>query len=223
VLEDDESLALVKEENNGKKSTADLSVGAEINLRFPAHRRYMDLRKAAAANIGLDYVTSDEVAIIRQQIEAVYENPACAEYLGRGAETESPYTAIDDLTGLQIKCLCDRVVDFGFKKVVIDFKTTSSRTAWQFFRDGIKGRGYAKQGEFYLRTSGHDEYVLIVVTSEAPFESMVYTLANDLIVDAKETNDAHLYKMAQNMEWDTWHSEGWGAEVPFGCEGVASE
>lgn len=222
-LEDDESLAIVKADWSGKKSTADLSPGAELNLKFPAHRQYLELRKQVAASIGKDWVTDDEVATIRQQIEAVYDNPACIQYLGEGAETESPYTAIDQETRLPIKCLCDRLVTFGERRVVVDFKTTSTRTPYQFFREGIRGRGYDKQGEMYLRVTGADAYILIAVSSEAPFESLVYTLEDTLIVDAKSTNDAALQKLQYNYEFNGWHSEGWGAEIPLTSEGVGDE
>ncbi len=143
--------------------------------------------------------------VFRMQ-ESVWENSRAKEYLERAGWTEKPLTWNCNETGILCKSRLDRFTDDG---LVLDVKTASNplpsefpRTAWKY--------GYHRQAAFYRKaifeaTKGQfEEYVIIAVGSQPPYESVVYRLPSEEWLLGERENSQSMAELKNCVDFDVW-------------------
>ena len=220
VIADDEHLeAVIASIPDGSKATRP-EPGDEINMNLKYHRGYVDGMRARAQKEGKDWVTANELHVLKRQVEAVFANPACRDFLEQpGAELEKCCVGLCAKTGLPVKAIADLLLPaLG---VVLDFKTTRAKTANEFVYDALKVYSYAHQGDWYLRVFGHQLFKLISVRGKPPYEAMLYDLPKNVLLGGRSplgferqgvrtANNFHLEAIRNCVLTDSWHSMMWG-------------
>lgn len=181
--------------------------GSPLNKSWQRHKQYLAEMQAQAEMQGKDWLTEDEAAIIWLQVEAVWNNPMCAKYIGQATHgnKEVPLTA--EIDGVQCKGLIDILRED--LSTIVDFKTTRHRTKEAFVKDAL-GKGYQHQMAHYMQLSGCERAVIIAVTKEYPFEAMAYSFSQDVLQDAAESNSVTLSRIRGCLESGSWHTLGFG-------------
>ena len=181
--------------------------GSAFNGLWDRHKLFRDEHRDAAYHQGKSWLTVDEAETVKQQVEAVFANRAAAELLGpaTSGNQEVSITAVCDSSGLKLKALADVLLP----GTVIDFKTTRHRTIEDFSRDCF-GKGYHWQLAHYCRVCQCTRAVVITVTKEFPFESMVYEFDEACLREADEQNRNVLAQIKHSYDSGSWHTLGHG-------------
>ena len=112
----------------------------------------------------------------------------------------------DYSTGIWCKAEIDWIRANG---TVVDLKSSADASYW-FFQRQARRLGYANQGVFYLQgltaVTGkmHTSFMLAVVESEPPFESHIFRVGNDQLLNAQVENENRIELLAQCLEKDEW-------------------
>lgn len=192
-----------KKQGNGKQ--------IPFQAKYSRHRKYRAEFIAKANAKGMEVLEHDKAMSIAEMVRSVWENPACRDYLGSGPEThEVACISRDAATKLKIRALADILLD----DTIVDFKTTRMSTQRAFIMEARK-RGYHYQAAHYLNVTGRKRFVIITVRNLPPYESMVYSVPEHVIKDAHESNSDIMWAIKNCIETESWHSLGWGSEVPL--------
>lgn len=214
------------------------NVGDTLNRRLPAHKMYEENLAADAAAQGQELITHDQLEIIRRQVDAVYDSPACRDYVGRKTSSNVEMACVynTDLSK-PAKALCDLVLP----ECIVDFKTTKALNPHQFLRDALDNHGYQYQAAHYLYVTGFTEFRFITVTSEAvmrsgsPCEANVWFVPDYELERAKVKNLQTMRTICDHFSHDDeyppqldsqgvpfhWHNEGYGAMDPLPMDRAA--
>lgn len=179
--------------------------GTDINKRMPSHREWLADREAEAIAADKDWVSADQVEPIKRMIESVMDNPATSRYLIRDGGVEKAVISQDRETGQDIKALVD--LDLG--SIIVDLKTTRRSTVGWFADDSVKF-GYDYQAAHYLDVTEADQFIIIGVRNEPPYEAMAYSVPAEDIKVARDKNHETLRKIKECHDLGSWHSLGWG-------------
>lgn len=206
----------------------DGSTGMTLSSKFKRHKAFLAEQQLIAESNGKSWLTKSEAEAKEAQVQAVWDNPAARPFLGDHTlgNREVPFWSEDQETGLPMKALADIVVG----DAVVDFKTTRYRNPDDFVRDCIgypvirdgelkywkAGKGYAHQLAHYLYVTGLHRAIIITVCTDPPFESMVYEISPDILKLAHGMNLRTMRQIATCMEYDAWHTLGWGEVVTVG-------
>ena len=228
------NLSLDASGSGSKRAT----VGEALNRRLPSHKMYEENIEADAASQGQELITVDQLEVIRRQVDAVYDSPACREYVGRKKSSNVEMACVyDPGFGQKCKALCDLVLP----ECIVDFKTTKALNPHQFLRDALDNYGLQYQAAHYLFVTGFREFRFITVTSEAVMRSGSACEANVWYVPERELERAmtknlqtlrticdHFASARENPEnCDSqgiplsWHNEGYGAMDPLPMDRAA--
>jgi hypothetical protein len=126
---------------------------------------------------GLDFESATKIELMSQ---AVFNHPVANQLLTDG-DAEHSFFWIDDQTKLQCKARPDYVRRDG---IIIDLKTTSDASWFEFQRSIVKYRYHAQGGHFTngvskVMGSDYGTFILIVIESSAPYNVAVYNLDED--------------------------------------------
>lgn len=196
--------------------------GAEINLRYPSHREYVDRHQRLAVEAGKDWMTPTEIERVRCQVAAVYDNPDCRDLLSHRTNLLSEVACVYEHAGIKRKALLDRVVEDG----VVDFKSTCKGNPMEFLRDATR-RGYDYQLGDQLFVTGKKWAVVLSVSDAYPFESHAWDMPSGLMVarinDARRHTEA-IGQLQRESLLDSkdsqgipvsYHNELWGSRLRF--------
>lgn len=92
---------------------------------------------------------------------------------------------------------------------IVDLKTTTDASFWFFSRNASR-LGYAHQGAFYLdglsNITGvlHTDFLLAAVEVDAPFESQVFKMSSDQLLNAHTQNQDNMMLLADCFSNDNW-------------------
>lgn len=209
-LKDDAFLETVVRNWKDRSTKAELTPGTPINLQMKPHREYAERHKLEAEDQGRDYVTQEDANKIGCMVASVWENPKAREYLGLKGQYEVTGRREHE-SGLTMNSRADWLPEAD---ITLDFKTTRQSVASAFAADARRA-GYHFQGAFYMRVFDRKKHVVISVRNEPPFESLVYRITEGDIEFAMDRNDREIGKIAQCYAMDSWHSIGWGEEIPL--------
>ena len=232
VAQDQELVESVKSTVDSKSKAEPPQWGVVLNLKKPLHRRYMSLVEEKAKSCGKILLTEEQHATIDLQISAVYDNPACREYVGQKNSGNVEMACVREcpVTGMPMKALVDLLTG----DTVVDFKTDMSLNPDETIRNAEK-HGYIFQAAHYLYVTGRPEHRFITVTSEASLRTGSHCEANlwhvvpaDLVY-AHDKNMAVLEQLKSldlmgafsSDEVDSqgvglvWHNKGYAADLPL--------
>lgn len=225
TVQDDEFVPAVNATFGAKSKAERLAVGDALNLQVKSHRMYLQCFRDAAIAMNREVLSPSEVDKVHGQVAAVYDNPACMEFVGhKGAcNVEVACVSEDADTGLATKALCDLIVG----ECVVDFKTTRTRNPFDFIRQGEK-EGYHYQAAHYLDVTGKEEFRFIAVATEPPYFASVFYVPARVTKRCHDENRAHLKQIrqihtmagfnptveSQGIPLD-WMPEGWAGEYPL--------
>jgi hypothetical protein len=230
IVEDETLVTAINATLSERTSAKLLRVGDPIDMRLQTHRLYVQHFAELAEQSGKEVLTDKEAETVERQIAAVYDNPACREYVGLKGQCNVEVACVseDEATGLKIKALCDLVVG----DTIVDFKTTKALSPLEFVRDAERF-GYDFQAAHYLHVTGKDEFRFISVTTEPPFVASVFYVPGTIIARRKEQNLQSLQQIEQLLAMSEfseqrdsqgipidWMPEGWGGEYPLDSDAI---
>lgn len=181
----------------------------ELNLRTNDGKA--QLAQFKAANPGKEVLKGDEYAQVFEIAGAILGHPDCCRLLTNTVREVSLFWQ-DEETGVKCKGRLDAWrSDTG---TVVDVKTTKdasprgfARAVWQY--------GYGLQAAWYfagMRALGlhPQDFVLIAVEKEPPYDIGVYRLSDDTIKLSQAKNAALLRRYAECKRKDYWpgYTEG---------------
>lgn len=226
-----------KGKKKAESKAAELIVGEEWDWKLKSHRQYRDAFAAQSAKNGKELLAAEQLETVKRQVEAVWDNQACRQYLeAKDLNVEMACFATDDKLPFTLKALTDLLLP----RTVIDFKKTRERHPKDFIRAAIHRYGYDWQGAYYCLVTGRQEFRVISVTDEYPFEANCFHLPKDRLAHLRdEVIPKHILTLSeiwqgalvstsvdsQGIPLD-YHSTDWGAEMPLDlryCEGVQFE
>lgn len=112
----------------------------------------------------------------------------------------------DSSTGIWCKAEIDWICSDG---TVVDLKTAADASFW-FFQRQASRLGYANQGAFYLEglrhVTGieHDRFFLAVVETSRPFESHVFRVGSDQLINAHTENQTRMEVLRRCLHTGQW-------------------
>lgn len=189
--------------------------GSLLNKSWQRHKLYLQDQQAAAEMQGKAWLTEEEADTVWMQVQAVWDNPACAKYLGPKTRGNREVALIAELNGVPCKGLID--ILRADEDAVVDFKTTRHRTKEAFIKDAT-GKGYHYQLAHYAELACVNQAVIVAVTKEFPFEAMAYTFSQSLMEDAREANQVTREKIKNSLDAGSWHTLGFGTLNIIGDE-----
>lgn len=133
-------------------------------------------------SLGKTVLESSDCAAISKMKENVFSHPVAGALFNSG-DAEHSFFWIDKKTGLLCKCRPDYLRNDG---IVVDIKTTSNASYFEFQRDIAKYRYYV-QGAFFLDgisavlDKKHSEFLLVAVETTEPYAVAVYRLDDDAL------------------------------------------
>lgn len=154
-----------------------------------------------AESAGKAVIEAESAGKIELMKNALYNHPLASALLKNG-EAEQSFFWEDPRTGMLCKVRPDYLTN---QNVCVDLKTASSAEYDDFQRSAYKFR-YHVQGAFFIDGIFHstgrvcDEFVLIVIETEAPFGIMVYVLDDYAIKIGRTTYEMDLDTV---VDWQT--------------------
>ena len=95
---------------------------------------------------GRTAISQDDMDVIHKLHQKVFDDDFYQQFFSKGAK-ESSFFAIDEKTGMKVRCRCDNMLEE--KNIIVDLKTTDCADEYVFNSD-ITKYGYLTQGAFYM-------------------------------------------------------------------------
>lgn len=188
-------------------------------LKAPGSTRSTNLYKDfVKANPGKIHLLEDEFEQVSRIRDAVLSHPIASTLL-RGGKAEQSAFWIDPETGVLCKCRPDYMRDDG---LVIDLKTSQS-AALADFQSSVISLRYHWQSAWYLNglslllNRPLENFVHLVVESQAPFGIGIYVLDNVSIEKAREDVRKILLRYVDCVhtgEWPTYPADIQNISLP---------
>lgn len=150
---------------------------------------------AAASEPGIQLLKADDWNCIQSIRDVVFQHPMASKVLTADGKAEQSLFAVDDNTGLEIKCRPDYLTDSGW---LIDLKTTQDASLDGFQRTLANFR-YHVQAAHYLRTytlaTGNKPkgFLFVAVEKTYPFAVQVFKCSDEML-------SAGLITVLRNLE-----------------------
>jgi hypothetical protein len=181
---------------------------AGLIVRAPGSTRATNLYKDfAKENAGKLLLLTDEYDRVTEVANAIQKHPIARTLLTKGKAEQSAYWQ-DPETGIWCKCRPDFLREDG---VVIDLKSTSDASLPAFQR-AITDRKYHWQSAWYLDGLSQilgmklDQFVHLVVETEAPYGIAIYVLDDASLDRAREDIRRILGQYAECLHTGEWPS-----------------
>lgn len=120
--------------------------------------------------------------------------------------TEVTMVWIDKVSGRRFKGRADKILDKG--RVIFDLKTTRNCSKYKFGAQAWQLGYHIKMALYwngYKALTGHEaKLVLGAIESKAPYESAVYRITTDVLLQGYDDLDALLKKLTACEELDEW-------------------
>lgn len=176
------------------------------------HDRKSKANKAAwaefeASNEGKKIITAAQLSEAQSMAEAVRKHPRASLVLSGGV-AEQTILWTDPDTGAECKGRFDYAnTTYG---LLSDLKTTTD-ARWDKFAKDVYNYDYYVQGAFYLdgynaaNGTNYEEFILIAVEKEAPYELICHTLDADALALGRMFYKPLLEKYVECVKSGVWH------------------
>ena len=158
-----------------------------------------------ADNVGKMIVTRGERDITVGCMVSAHKNPLLRKYLAAEGRTEVTMVWHDPVSGRRFKGRVDKIIK---NHTIPDLKTCRSCSRYKFGAQAYQLGYHIKEAIYfngYLTLTGHEPHMkLLPIESKAPYESAVYRVTKDVILQGLEELDALLKTLAECEESDFW-------------------
>lgn len=152
-------------------------------------------------NKGKEILRPSELETAKRMVESVLFHPFAGHiFLDHDSSTETTLLWHDPNTGLKCKARLDLIQDGR----IVDLKTTSDPSPWEFTRSAVRYR-YFTQFAFYLHgyyiiTGERPEMMCVAVGNNGAHETVVYNVSNEAINHGNVEFTAMLEKLVECSE-----------------------
>lgn len=170
---------------------------------------------ASTGAAGRQIVSQDEFDTMRGVIRSIAAHSGASELLATPGLAECAIVW-DDEAGVRCKSRLDKLA-IGARRIVVDLKTTRDAAT---FERSVWAYGYHRQGAFYLRGSGAENFVIVAVETSPPYGVRVAPMSQRALDAGRKEIDELLATFAacqRSGEWPgyddplSWDLPDWAA------------
>lgn len=190
--------------------------GDPVNRRLKKHREYLLEWRAMQESGGKMILSAEAYSTVAPMVEMALSNPAVRDLLRHECYREIPSTAKHRVSGIEVKALADVMIPKHPQgPTIVDWKTTSAKTANDCITEGFRRWAYNYQAAWYSDVFGATYFKFVFIVKKLPYDVFVFNVPGEVLSAASEANDQALIELKDCFDTNSWHSMGWGAEMEF--------
>jgi len=158
--------------------------------------------KDAEAVAKVPLLTPKEMSAIKAICQNLKTHPSAKEFCYGPGSNETAFIANDPNTGIELKCLADRLTD---DNIIVDLKTTKNASLAEFSKS-VLNFNYHVQAAFYLKVvqaatgTRPKGFIFVAVEKEPPYAIQVFNCTHQLIAKGNQIVESLLLQLQRYQE-----------------------